>query len=139
MKKYIFDDSTIHTLNMYAKKLYEVFSTADKQIAESDYNWNHSAEIDMSLNPYKYYSYRTGSVQLFIHKFRNETYCLECYGFTPKNLKPYDEKKRFEGDFELYRRLYGRFTDFSQALQSFFDCVQDLVTYKDNPLFTDFN
>ena len=71
MKKYVFDDSTIHTLNMYAKKLFEIFSQADRQMLESDYDWNHSDEIDMSVNPYKYYSYRTGSTQLFIHNIQD--------------------------------------------------------------------
>lgn len=137
MKKYVFDDSTIHTLNLYSKKLYEVFSSADRQLVESNYEWNHSNEIDMSVNPYKYYSFRTGSVQLFIHKFKNERYSLECYGFTPEGLKPYDENKHFEGKFELYRRLYGNFATFDMALQSFYDVVSQLVQYKDNPLFTD--
>ena len=66
MSKFVFDDSTIHTLHRYSKLLFEVFSSADKQIVESHNEWNHSMELDFNVNPHRYYQYRAGSIQMEI-------------------------------------------------------------------------
>lgn len=66
MSKYVFEDSTIHTLHQYSKILFEVFSKADRQIVESHNDWNNSNELDFKVNPHRYYSYRAGSIQMEI-------------------------------------------------------------------------
>lgn len=132
MKKYVFDDSTIHTLHAMSKKLYETFSSADRSIAESDFSWSHNSDVDFSINPYKYYNFRIGPIQIFIHKFKNGLYSLECHGFVPENLKPYDVQKF---NIELYRNLYGRFDSFDKARLAFADLVSEKVKFHTMALF----
>lgn len=132
MKKFVFDDTTIHTLSMYSKQLYETFSRADRQIAESTLDWNKNSDIDYSVNPHLYYSFRFGHYSLCIHKHKSCRYSLECRGFTPNNLKPYDVNKF---NIELYRNLYGNFPDFSAVSEAFADVVNELTTFKVRSLF----
>lgn len=132
MKKYVFDDSTIKTLHSYSKKLFEVFSSADRTLLESDFEWTRNFEVDFSVNPYKYYNFRFGRSQVFIHRFKNGLFSLECYGFSPENLKPFDVNKF---NIELYKNLYGRFHSFDEASLAFADVVCDLVRFKTQPLF----
>lgn len=132
MKKYVFDDSTVHELHRISKLLYNTFSSADRQVLESDFSWTHKSEIDYSVCPEKYCDFRLGEYQVFIHKFRNGLFTLECYGFTPKNLKPFEVEKY---NFDFYRNCFGRFHSFGDAKIAFADVVCDLATLKTQPLF----
>lgn len=132
MKKYAFDDTTIHTLHRLSKQLFETFSRADKTVIESDFTWTKNDDVDFSINPHLYYNFRFGHYQLFIHKHKNGTYSLQCLGFTPQNIKPYDVNKF---DVELYKNLFGKYLDFSSVSEAFADVVNELTTYKVRSLF----
>ena len=132
MKKYVFDDSTIHTLHKFSKTLYEAFSRADKEVVSNDFDWSFNKDIDFSVNPHLYYNFRLGHYQCFIHQFKNGTYALECRGFVPGDLKPYDVNRY---NIELYRNLYGKFLTFDEARLAFADVVSEQVKFHTQPLF----
>ena len=130
--KIVLDASTIHSLHDMAKKLYITFSTADKKvISDNTMTWTNEKSIDYAHNPHNYYRFYCADKSVAILK-KQSHYHLECFGFKPEGIDlAFPEQS---ARFDLFKNLYGSWSDFNQCLNAFFDCVNHLTELKPGAL-----
>lgn len=132
MARYLFDDKSVHELARISRLLYETFKKADVKILDArNTPLVHDTDVDKSLHPQDFYSFHFGNKSCFIRLYRH-FYTLECRGFVPTNLKPFDVNLY---NFELYRNCFGRTKDFGEILNNFFDVVHELTNLHVRELF----
>lgn len=124
MNRYMFTDTSVRELFRITKKLYETFKSAKDTIVENPTrSINSDFALDYALTPWEYYYFMHESKSVAIHRHRNGTFSLLCYGFKPSGVSHYDEFS----DITLYRNLFGRFSDFGLVLKSFKNAVIEVL------------